>query len=121
MTPFFIDEEIFHDMEDFLHDRQLENKEEIDALPDNWEQKIELTSLEKIITIEESFIDDLLEFLIDRNEERFPEDDTRTEERIKDALKKSINIKKLNKLMPELWYPNDEEQTLTKKDLLDAL
>jgi cobyric acid synthase len=121
MTPFFIDEEIFHDIEDFLHDRQLENKEEIDALPDNWEQKIEYTQLEKIFEIDDNFIDDICEWLCEKNEERIPEFFDTTEAKIKKALRESIDIKKLKELMPELWYPNDEEGKLTKKDLLDAL
>lgn len=125
MNPFFVDENYYYSIEDYMHDVELEEKEQVDTLADNWEQEIELAELEKIITIDESSVDDmiehLVEYLIDRNVERFPEDSDTTEEKIKKAVKASIDIKKLNELMPELWYPNDKTDKLTKQDLLDNL
>jgi len=121
MEHFFVDEDFFDSIEDFMHDRQLENTEEVKELKDDWEEKIEFAELEKVIEIDDSLIEDIFEWLMDRNEERFPEHSETTEAKIKNALKESINIKKMKKLMPELWYPNQEHGKITKQDLLDAL
>jgi len=122
MEHFFVDEDFFDSIEDFMHDRQLENKEEIEELKDDWEQKIEYTQLEKIITANDNLIDEIAEHLYDANVERFPESD-KTFDKLKEALKKSIDTEKLNKMMPELWYPKfpHEYGKITKQDLLDAL
>lgn len=122
MEHFFVDENFYHAIEDYIHDMSDGNNEEwVKSLSDNWEQGIEFSQEEKVITVDDNLIDDITEWLIDSNIERLPEDPDRICDKIKKALKESIDIKKFNDLMPEMWYPNDDSGKLTKKDLLDAL
>lgn len=51
MEHFFVDEDFFDSIEDFMHDRGLENKEEIEELKDDWEEKIGFAQLENVIEL----------------------------------------------------------------------
>ncbi|OHB99886.1 MAG: hypothetical protein A2Z57_11220 [Planctomycetes bacterium RIFCSPHIGHO2_12_39_6] len=122
MEHFFVDENYYDNIEDYIHDMGDGGDEEwVKSLSDTWEQKIEFAQLEKLITVNDNLIDEISEFLIDANTERFPEDPDRICGKLNTALKESIDIDKLHLLMPEMWYPNDKFGKLTKQDLLDAL
>jgi hypothetical protein len=121
MEPFFIETEFYPEVEDFISAMEWED-EDVKALPDNWEQEIFPAKLEKVVTLKSDFLaDEVLERLFIYYEDRFPEDDEKVVARIKDAIRHSIDIYKLNSLIPELYYPEGSKSKLTKQDLLDSI
>lgn len=124
MEYFFVDENFYHTIEDYIHDMSDGDDEEfVKSLPDGWKQKIELGQEEIIIQLTEQWIvDTLLERMQIENEDRFPlEQSDRVDNQIKKAISKHINIQRLNGLMPTMYYPSGKFEELTKQDLLDAI
>jgi hypothetical protein len=119
MEPFFIEENFYSKVEDYLIDHELE-KDDVDKLPDDWEIKVNDAELQPIFVLKEDWVIDQIVENTDHFEERFPEDSDKIFEDIKKAIKQSLDINKLNELLPKLWYPNGKEVSLTKQDLLDA-
>lgn len=120
MEPFFIDETFYHAVEDYLMDADLE-KEDVEKLPDDHQIKIKYAELQPIFVLKEEWILDTLCQNTDCFAERFPEDSEDTDEDIREAFKKGINLSLINSSMPKLWYPKKGgESFLTKQDLLDA-
>lgn len=122
MENFFIDDSFYREVEDYLIDTEME-EEQVKSLPDDWQRKVQLANLEKMIKVNDNFIVDIMVLLCDANEDRFPEEDFNGKlyGQIKQALKESIDLNKLNSLMPELYYTSKETAILTKQDLLDAI
>ena len=119
MTNFFIDDSFYSEVEDYLIDYELE-KEDVEKLPDDWELDVNESELQPIFTLSQEFITEAILDRTDSFDERFPEDSDRVFEDIKKAIKQSIDLDKLNELLPKLWYPNGKKATITKQDLLDA-
>lgn len=121
MENFFIEDEFFSGIEDYLSWAELD-EESVPLLPDDWEQKVDESNLEKIFEADSDIIECVYDFLIDNNEERFgSEPNERIDKEIKDAIRVSIDLEKLNSLLPELYYPNGKTAKLTKKDLLQYI
>jgi hypothetical protein len=128
MENFFIDDRFFSDMEDYFVEYEIdhfdtdeEKREHINSYPDDWEQKVELAECEPIIPVNEKLIGIITESLCDMNDDRLPEEPDNMIEKIKQALSQSIDLDKLKKAMPEMWYPSGKFNKLTKQDLLDAI
>lgn len=93
-----------------------------DNLPDDGTViKIELSKLEKVITVTDDFIVDAVLRATDQFDDRFPEDSEDVMEQIGDAIKKVIDIDRLNGLLPELYYPSGKFIEVTKQDILDYI
>src|SRR5688572_12229702 len=105
MEPFFIDESYYSEVEDYLIDHELE-KEDVEKLPDDWSIRVDAAELQPIFVLKEGWLIDAIIDSIDSFEDRFPEDSDETFEKIKKAIKESVDINKLNELLPKLWYPN---------------
>lgn len=118
MENFFVDENYYSDLDDFLIDHEIYDKEGVQLLDDNWQQKIELSKLEKIFVIDKKWI---VEQIYNCNEDRFPENPEIIDNKISEAISSSVDFTKLNSLLPELYYPSGEFEVLTKKHLLDYL
>lgn len=118
MNPFFIEDQFYSSIEDYLIDHELE-KEDVEKLPDDFKLEVMDTSL-PIFVLKEHFVVDAIVQCTDSFEERFPEDSDKVFVDIKEAIKQSIDMEKLNSLLPKLWYPIDKTVTITKEDLLDA-
>jgi DNA replication initiation complex subunit (GINS family) len=122
MENFFIDEDFYTDIEDYLAYLEFE-QENVEALPDNFEQETELSTLEPVCEIDADWLfETIIEQIIDNHEDRISADDgalEKVEEKIKVALQASINIDKINEWMPKYYYPNGTKGKITKQDLLD--
>lgn len=117
-SPFYVEENFYLELSDLMDDYDIE-EDELDDLPDDWSVKIEEATLEKMFKLTE---DDVYTGIVDRielcHEDRFPEDSDRVFEEIKQAIKQSVDINKLNDLIPELYYPNGKKSVITKADLV---
>jgi len=119
MENFFIDENFYSEVEDYLIDLELE-KEDVEKLPDDYQVKVNEAELQPIFVLKEQWIVDAICEQTDHFEERFPEESDKVFEQIKTAIRKSIDVNKLNELLPKLYYPNGKKGILTKQDLLTA-
>lgn len=96
-------------------------QDDVEALPDDFEQETELSTLEPVFkNIEIEWLKDTLcECMLYDFEERLPEDTEAIEKEIKAAIEASIDLDKLNSMLPKLYYPNGTKGKITKQDLLD--
>lgn len=115
MQYFFIDEDFYSDLGDLIDRRDYVLKE----LDDDWSIEVDLSKLEKIFTLKEDFVIDAIMEKTEVWEDRFPEESESAYEKVKNAIRQSIDFKKLNELMPSLYYPNDETCIITKADLIE--
>ena len=123
MENFFYHDIFHHDMSTLIEDLELadddDDVESIKKLPDDYFIIVQGTTLEKIFTMKEDFVVNAIVEQTDTWEERFPEDSDDLFEKIKNAIKQSIDINKMNELLPELHYANGKKIKITKQDLLD--
>lgn len=115
---FFIDENFYTDLGDLMTGYEID-EDKVEELPDDWAVNVEEASLEKIFTLKEDFVIDAIMDSTDPWEERFPEESDSTFEKIRNAVKQSIDIKKMNDLLPSLYYPNGKKSVITKADLVE--
>lgn len=121
MENFFIEDRFYHDLTSFMEDLELIEIEDIDELSEDWEAQAQDTKLEKMFSMSKDFAIDAIIQQTDKWEERFPEDSDILFNQIKNAINQSIDIEKLNSLLPELYYPNGKMFKITKKDLLEYI
>lgn len=119
MEPFYVEDKFYSEIEDYLIDVELE-KEDIEKLPDDYKVDVLVGSLEKIFVLKKDRVVDAIVDMTDTWEERFPEDSHDVFEKIKKAISESIDIDKMNSLLPSLYYPTGEDGVITKQDLLAA-
>ncbi len=115
---FFIEEKFYSGIDVLIDDILYDEDCEIEDLDENYEIEIGLTDLEPIFKLEMDFVVSTIMQNTDRWAERFPESDDDLDKEIEEAIKASIDIDKLNSLLPKLYYPNGKYKKLTKKDLL---
>ena len=120
MQNFFYNGYFISDLEDFLEELGLDEEDIID-LPDDWVEECQLSTLEKIFVLNEKFILDGIINSLDVWEDRFPEESDRTFKEIEKAILQSIDVEKLNSLLPEIYYPNGKKFKVTKNDLLEFI
>jgi hypothetical protein len=113
---FYADEFFCSTIEDLVE--HLERDADIGDLPEDWETKVELTELEKVFEFDDDFVDSLIDWAIDANEERFDTENYKIIERVKQAFLLGIDKEKIAKTLPELYYGTGKFVTVTKKDLL---
>lgn len=119
MEHFFIDDKFYNDLSDLIDEMEIK-VDNIHELPDDWSQKIQLSKLEKIFTLDKKFVADAIMQKTQTWEERFPEDPSdRFMNDIQMAVENGIDIDKMNAFIPELYYPTMEFVTITKQDLID--
>jgi hypothetical protein len=121
MENFFKEEEFCHDLDDVIRICDLEDDGAISELEEDWSIEVEESELQKIFTLKKEFVVNAIIEQTDTWEERFPEDSDRLFEEIKKAVEQSIDIEKMNSLLPELYYPNGKKFTITKKELLEYI
>lgn len=123
MENFFQDDKFHSDLESLMSDLDLNEDQDIKDLDEDWSIDCEEATLEKVFELDEDFVVQAILSQTDRWEDRFPVDDNdeRTEKQIEDALKMGINIKTMNSLLPELYYPNGKKFKITKKDLIEYI
>ena len=119
MENFFIDDKFYSDLSDLMDEMDIE-EENINELPDDWSEKIQLSKLEKMFVLKKSFVVDAINQQTDRWEDRYPEDPSgKLLDEIEKAIESGIDVDKINSLIPELYYPTEEFVTITKQDLID--
>ena len=118
MENFFYEDGFYPDLDFLIVDIV---DDEVEDLPDDWSITVIQGELEPMFQLkEEHVIDAIFNVGADRFEERWPEDPERQDEEFRAAIKSSIDMDKLNSLVPKLYYPSDQTFTITKQDLLDA-
>jgi len=120
MENFFYNENFCSDIESLMSDLDLD-EDEIQDLEDDWHVTCEETTLEKIFVIKKDFAVNAIMNQTETWEDRFPEECDDLFKRIESAIEQSIDIEKMNNLLPELYYPNGKMFKITKKDLLDYI
>jgi hypothetical protein len=120
MQNFFYNGYFISDLEDFIEELGLD-EEDISDLPDDWEEECQESKLEKIFVLKEKFILDNIMSATEVWEDRFPEESDRTFKEIEKTILQSIDVEKLNSLLPEIYYPNGKKFKVTKNDLLEFI
>jgi len=115
MENFFIEDEFFSTLDDLIDYIGLD----VEELDDNWTTKVKLSELEPMFQFNEKFIVDAIINNTDLFEDRFPEDSDNAFKKIEEAIIGSVDLEKLNKMIPSLYYPNCDYRIITKQDLLD--
>jgi len=118
MENFYIDTEFYSDIESYLSNNGIEDDDVIN-LEDDWSIKVQLSELKPMFQYKVDQITDDILRATDRWEENFPEDSDTVFKELEFAIKQSIDLEKLNSLIPKLYYPSGIFDELTKKDLLD--
>ena len=126
MNNFFVDSDFYETIEDLLVEMEIENTSDaVEYIEEDLALVCEKTTLEPMFKIgkvdQDNILSNVFEDLCTRNDDRFPEDSDSTDKKIKEAIKKSIDFKKLKELLPSLYYPNGEKFIITKKDILTYL
>lgn len=121
MENFFVDDKFHSDLESLMSDMGINDDDDIKALEEDWSVDCEESTLEKMFQVDEKFIVDSIVCQTDKWEDRFPDPDNDEREfaQIKKAIRESVDIEKMNSLLPELYYPNGKKFKITKKDLLE--
>lgn len=115
MENFFIEDEFFSTLDDLIDYIGLD----VEELDDNWTTKVKLSELEPMFQFNEKFIVDAIINNTDLFEDRFPENSDNIFDKIKEGIIASVDLEKLNKMIPSLYYPNCDYRIITKQDLLD--
>jgi len=119
MENFFYETEFCPDIEWLVNYLFECSPDQIQYLDDSWSVKVELTSLEKMFTLDMETIQDGIDSRLEDFIDRFPEDSNDLFDKIRSAVAQSVDLEKLNSLIPELYYPNGTFATITKQDLID--
>ena len=118
MENFYHNDNFYYDLESFI-DRVEDNEGcDIKDLPEDWHDQIEETTLEKVFKMDIEFVVDAIMEGTYKWSDRLPEDSESTDKQIARAIRSSIDIPKLNSLLPSLYYPNGEKTVITKEDLI---
>jgi Ni2+-binding GTPase involved in maturation of urease and hydrogenase len=124
MAGFFIEDEFHEDIDSLVHSMGLD-EEEFFELDSDWKVEAVEANLEKIFVLNK---EDLINAIYQKIEElhsdseRFPDsecDFDNTLKSIKNAITQSIDVDKLNSLLPGLWYPTKKKIVITKADLAE--
>ncbi len=110
----FLDDDMFHSDLDSLI-MHLELDDNINDLDDDWSIRVEMCDLEPVEEITAEWITERID------DERLPEEPDGTIHHAKKILNENIDFKKINELMPKLYYGNGTYQVITKKDLAEYL
>lgn len=113
---FFIEGEFYSNIEQYVDNMDFDSMEDM-MLDDNWRIQVELADKEPIFKVN---LYDIADDLYDRNEERFPADNT-TFYKVKNVLEDFIDIDSINKNLPKLYYPNGTFAHITKEDIFNHL
>lgn len=122
MENFYFSDRFHNDMET-LFEELFDDESEVNDLEDDWSINVMTSKEEKVFEMTERFIIDSVLNKTDKFEDRLPFDDCLFEQvmdGIKDALKKGLNIEKINESMPTCFY-KDVKAKITKKDFLDYI
>jgi len=114
MENFFYDSEYCSSIEDLIY-KVVDDEDEIYELEDDWEIKCYKSNFEKLEEIDEYWITQRMD------EDRFPEDDERTVDKLLKLFKDNINFEKINEQMPKLYYENGKSFMITKQDLINYI
>lgn len=115
---FFVDDKFYTELGDLMDDLEIDD-DSIKDLPENWSHKVDLTTLAPMFELEpKRFVDDVIELLIDKHEDRSSEDGDEWD-RLQKALSASIDFEKIKASIPKLYYINGKSYTITKQDLID--
>lgn len=121
MENFFIDENFYEDLADYIEKTFGDDKEAIEDLDDNFEEDCREGVEQSIfpISITTEWIIDTIVEIYDR---RFPEESDELYSKIKKLLEANIivNTEAIEKALPKLFYPYGKRFTITKQDLLDS-
>jgi len=115
--PFFVDDNFYTDLEDYMEQNDLAEVVDVNQFDDDWTQEIHLCREETIFEIDKGDFEGVVDDLVDGHEDRIGERDV--SEDILAAIMGGLDLAKVNAAMPKLWYPNGEKDTITKQDLLD--
>lgn len=111
---FYYGDAFYEDIYGLINDLDIEDK--INELPDDYVINVYECELRPIVKFTSEYITDMVD------DDSYSENNYENEyDKIKEALDKCVDFKKLNSLIPELWFPTNDIRTITKADLLEAI
>lgn len=114
MENFFTEsDDFFRDIEDYCGFHELE-KEIVEKYPDDWQKEV-------LFTFEEPIEKLCADWIAEKFDDgRFSEDNFHDEyDEVVKVLNENIDFKKINDLLPRMYYPNGKKGLLTKKVLME--
>lgn len=118
MENFFYNDQFCSDLSDLMDIFDID-EDNLNELAEDWSVKVEESALEKIFVLKKQFVVGAIIQQTDTWQERFPEESDRVFKEIEDAIERSIDIEKMNELLPSLYYPNGDKFTITKINLVE--
>lgn len=112
MENFMYGDKFYGDLCDLMDDFDIDEYN-VASLPDNYQLTIFYCILEPVVTFTPEWIEERID------EERFPEENDSTYEKLHKALIECIDFEKLNSKIPKIYYPEGIKSYITKKDFLD--
>jgi hypothetical protein len=114
MTDFFIDDNFYNELIDFIEYEGLD-LEEVQDFEDDWFIEANDSREEKVINFSAQWITERID------EGRFPEDDEDYFDRVYKIFENNIDFDKINALLPTVIFPSRKTFKITKVDLIEAL
>lgn len=115
--PFCIDDRFFTGIEDYIDYFELE----LDDLDDDWFEECQSTTKRPMFNVSENDLKQMFVDWTDKHEDEFPEESDRIFKELEAAIIESVDLDKLNSLIPELYYPNQNKFKITKQDIIEYL
>lgn len=122
MENFFLDTDFFSDIDELLEHLEIEEGE-VQDLPEDFFVEVIPGNLEPIFKLDIKLIREaIIEACEVAFEDRFPEDSPSVDKQIETAINQSVNVEKLNKCLPSLYYPEyGKTVKITKADILEYI
>ena len=119
MENFFYNDNFYSDIDGVIDELEYNMGTSVNEFPEDFEIEVELAQEEPIFQLDMQFVVKAIEAHTERYEDRFPEDSTRVDAEIKKAIEGAVDLAKLNKSLPKLYYTTGKYAKITKADLLD--
>ena len=97
------------------------NETDITELDDDFSILVEDCSLRKIFVADEKLARRIGSDVSEWKDDLLPEEADDTIDQIIKAVVASIDLDKMNALLPELWYPNGDKYEVTKQEMLEEI
>lgn len=108
MENFFIDDQFFSDLCEYMESRELEE----DNIPDDWSEVAIEGDLQPMLIFN-------IDWIFDRIDEERDDENNNSSEKLIGLFKKHIDFDAINNEMPKLYYPTRKKFDITKRVLLD--
>lgn len=122
MENFFYNNTFYCELENLIEELELYEIEQVALLPNDWQIEVYDSKSDKMFSLDKEFVvNSVFRQIEDSFEDRFPDEDYSLSDRIQSAIRSSIDINKLNSMIPEMYYPLKNKTIITKTDLIEYI